>query len=77
MQMEALEYYYDQTHPFCSLEMRENLPSTITPVHPSTTIADIALLSEEDMHKEMDALYELPDGDDIAGLSLLQMAPAI
>jgi hypothetical protein len=77
MQREALEFYYDQTHPFCSLEMRENLPSIITSVHPSTTIADIALLGEEDMHREMDALYELPDGDDIAGLSLLQLAPDV
>ena len=73
----ALELYYDQTHPFCFVDGREDLPSIITPVQPSTTIADTALLSKEETDKQMNALYHLSDGDDITGMSLLQMSPEV
>ena len=73
----ALELYYDQTHPFCHVDGREGLPSIITPVQPSTTIADTALLSKEETDKQMNALYHLSDGDDITGMSLLQMSPEV
>ena len=77
--MAALEFYYDQTHPFCfmAFETRGDLPSIITPVQPSTTIADTTLLSEADTRREIDALYLLPNADDIAGMSLLQMSPEV
>ena len=73
----ALEFYYDQTHPFCYVDGKEDLPSIITPVQPSTTIADTALLSKEETDKQMNALYHLSDGDDITGMSLLQMSPEV
>ena len=44
----ALEFYYDQTHPFCYVDGKEDLPAIITPVQPSTTIADTVLLSREE-----------------------------
>ena len=73
----ALELYYDQTHPFCHVEDREGLPSIITPVHPSMTIADTVLLSEEETQEQMDDLYHLADANDITGMSLLQMSPEV
>ena len=73
----ALELYYDQTHPFCFVEGRDDLPSIITPVQPSTTIADTALLSKDETRKQMNALYHLSDADDITGMSLLQMSPEV
>jgi hypothetical protein len=73
----ALELYYDQTHPFCYVDGKEDLPAIITPVQPSTTIADTALLSKEETDNQMNALYHLSDGDDITGMSLLQMPPEV
>ena len=73
----ALELYYDQTHPFCHVDGREGLPSIITPVHPSMTIADTALLSKEETQKQMEDLYHLADANDITGMSLLQMSPEV
>ena len=75
--MAVLEFYYDQTHPFCFMEAKEELPSIITPVQPSTTIADTSLLSEEETCRQMSALYNFGDEDDIVGMSLLQMSPEV
>jgi hypothetical protein len=75
--MAVLEFYYDQTHPFCFMETKEELPSIITPVQPSTTIADTSLLSEEETCRQMSALYNFGDEDDIVGMSLLQMSSEV
>ena len=48
VQETALQSYHDQTHPFCSLEVRENVPSILMPVHSSVTIADTALLGRDE-----------------------------
>ena len=52
-QMTALEYYYDGTHPFCTMEMRTNASSILIPSHPSTTIADAVLFGKEEMENDV------------------------
>ena len=74
VQETALQSYHDQTHPFCSLEVRENVPSILMPVHSSVTIADTALLGRDETETQIADLYKNTKGFSV---SLLQMAPDI
>ena len=72
-QEQALQNYYDSTHPYCMLIRKLKGVSYLSPVEPHVTIDGSGLLSLEETNRRMSCLFGVGGDKTLQGTSLLQL----